>query len=229
MRVPQSLHESTSVIKNFFSLAPHFLSEASILLFVFFHRVLLRLLGYPMSPHVLRVFILEKASSIKYGYRKFGIPNICACEQQDWNKTIKDKGEEGKKKGMNVERSTVGTKKSGQPKRQRSLNLVQSRQSPRTVHQEVGLYTCFWWLRINGSKPQPASSVRCIIKWLFINLFKLESNIISLKKYMLMKYFGKYTILWILAFFMFYNRKKWIQHIKQHQAWVKITQPPLAK
>ena len=24
---------------------------------------------------------------------------------------------------------------------------------------------------------------------------------------MLMKYFGKYTILWILAFFMFYNKK----------------------
>ena len=27
------------------------------------------------------------------------LPNTCAWEQQDWNKTIKDKGEEGKKKG----------------------------------------------------------------------------------------------------------------------------------
>ena len=52
------------------------------------------------------------------------LPNTCAWEQQDWNKTIKDKGEEGKKKGMNVERSTVGTKKSLQPKRQKSLNLL---------------------------------------------------------------------------------------------------------
>ena len=57
--------------------------------------------------------------------------------QQDRNKTIKDKGEEGKKKGMNVERSTVRTKKSRQPKRQKSLNLVQSRQSLTTVRQEV--------------------------------------------------------------------------------------------
>ena len=46
---------------------------------------------------------------------------------------------------------------------------------------------------------------------------------------MLMKYFGKYTILWILAFFMFYNKKNAIQHIKQNQVWVKITQVPLAK
>ena len=37
------------------------------------------------------------------------LPNTCAWEQQDWNKTIKDKREEGKKKRMNVERSTVGT------------------------------------------------------------------------------------------------------------------------
>ena len=49
--------------------------------------------------------------------------------QQDLNKTIKDKGEEGKKKGMNVERKTVGSKKSRQPKRQKSLNLVQSSRS----------------------------------------------------------------------------------------------------
>ena len=55
----------------------------------------------------------------------------------DRNEIIKDKGEEGKKKGMNVERSTVGTKKSRQPKRQKSLNLVQSRQSLTTVCQEV--------------------------------------------------------------------------------------------
>ena len=62
-------------------------------------------------------------------------PNTCAWEQQDWNKTIKDKGEEVKKKGMNVERRTVGTKKSRQPKRQKSLELVQSRQSHTTVRQ----------------------------------------------------------------------------------------------
>ena len=45
----------------------------------------------------------------------------------------KIKGEEVKKKGMNVERSTEGTKKSHQPKRQKSLELVQSRQSLTTV------------------------------------------------------------------------------------------------
>ena len=38
---------------------------------------------------------------------------------------------------MNVERSTVGTKKSRQPKRQKSLNLIQSPQSLTTVRQEV--------------------------------------------------------------------------------------------
>ena len=52
-------------------------------------------------------------------------PEHLRWEQQDRNKIIKDKGEEGKKKGMNVERNTVGTKKSRQPKRQKSLNLVQ--------------------------------------------------------------------------------------------------------
>ena len=49
------------------------------------------------------------------------------------NKTIKDKGEEVKKKGMNVERSPVGTKKSRQPKRQSHLSssshVSHSRQS----------------------------------------------------------------------------------------------------
>ena len=65
------------------------------------------------------------------------LPNTCAWEQQDWNKTIKDNGEEVKKKGMNVERSTEGTKKSRQPKRQKSLELVQSRQSLTIVRQEV--------------------------------------------------------------------------------------------
>ena len=38
---------------------------------------------------------------------------------------------------MNVERSAVGTKKSRQPKRQKSIELVQSRQSLTTVRQEV--------------------------------------------------------------------------------------------
>ena len=38
------------------------------------------------------------------------LENTCAWEQQDRNKTIKDKGEEGKKKPMNAERSTVDTK-----------------------------------------------------------------------------------------------------------------------
>ena len=38
---------------------------------------------------------------------------------------------------MNVERSTVGTKKSRQPNRQKSLDLVQSRQSLTTVSQEA--------------------------------------------------------------------------------------------
>ena len=52
------------------------------------------------------------------------LPNTCAWGQQDRNKTIKDKVEEGKKKGMNVKRSTVGKKKSRQPKRQKALNLV---------------------------------------------------------------------------------------------------------
>ena len=65
------------------------------------------------------------------------LPNNCEWGQQDCNKTIKDKGEEGKKKGMNVERSTVGTKKSRQPKRQKSLKLAQSHQSLTTVCQEV--------------------------------------------------------------------------------------------
>ena len=68
------------------------------------------------------------------------LPNTCASEQQDWNKTIKDKGEEGKKKEMNVERSTVGSKKSRQPKRQKSLKLVQSRQSLTTVRQEAACF-----------------------------------------------------------------------------------------
>ena len=36
-----------------------------------------------------------------------------------------------------MERSKVGTKKSRQPKRQQSLELVQSRQSLTTVRQEV--------------------------------------------------------------------------------------------
>ena len=57
------------------------------------------------------------------------LQNTCGWEQQDKNKTIKDKWEEGKKKGINVERSTVGTEKSRQPKRRKSLNLVQSRYS----------------------------------------------------------------------------------------------------
>ena len=55
----------------------------------------------------------------------------CVWEQQGRNKIIKDKGEEGKKKGMNVERSTVATKKSRQPKRQKS------RQSLTTARQEA--------------------------------------------------------------------------------------------
>ena len=67
------------------------------------------------------------------------LPNTCVWEQQDWNKTIKDKGEEVKKKGMNVERSTVGMKKSHQPKRQKSLEPVQSRQSLTTASQESRL------------------------------------------------------------------------------------------
>ena len=81
------------------------------------------------------------------------LPNSRAWEQQNWNKTIKDKGEKGKKKGMNVKRSTAGTKKSRQPKRQKSLYLVQSRQSLTTVCQSVShsrhfflksllIYTC---------------------------------------------------------------------------------------
>ena len=52
------------------------------------------------------------------------LPNTCAWEQQDRNKTIKNKGEEGKKKGMNVERNTVGTKKSCQLKCQKSLKEI---------------------------------------------------------------------------------------------------------
>ena len=44
---------------------------------------------------------------------------------------------------MNVERSTVGTKNSRQPIRQKSLNLVQSRQSLTTVRQEVTTPTHF--------------------------------------------------------------------------------------
>ena len=54
---------------------------------------------------------------------------------------------------MNVERNTVGTKKSRQPKRQKSLELVQSRQSLTTVRQEVREAVCIyasvvvdrWW------------------------------------------------------------------------------------
>ena len=65
------------------------------------------------------------------------LSNTCTWDQQDLNKTIKDKVKEGKKKGMNVKRSTVGTKKSRQPKLQKSPNLVQSRQSHTTVSQKV--------------------------------------------------------------------------------------------
>ena len=50
---------------------------------------------------------------------------------------IKGKKSRRKKKEMNVERSTVGTKKPRHPKRQKSLELVQSRQSLTTVRQEV--------------------------------------------------------------------------------------------
>ena len=77
------------------------------------------------------------------------LPNTCAWEHQDWNKTIKDKGEEGKKKLMNVERSTVGTEKSRQPIPQKSLNLVQSCQSLTTVRQEVRTPTHFFKVTIH--------------------------------------------------------------------------------
>ena len=55
----------SSLLLDIFSMKPLYL-------FFFFCRVLLRLRGYPMQPHVLRVFILEKASSIQYSYRKCG-------------------------------------------------------------------------------------------------------------------------------------------------------------
>ena len=86
-----------------------------------------------------RVFILEKASSIQYGYRKYGTHARVFCRTLAHGngkielRQLKIKGKKAKKKGMNVERSTVGTKKSRQPKRQKSLNLVQSRQSLTTV------------------------------------------------------------------------------------------------
>ena len=35
-------------------------------------RFLLRLRVYPMQPHVIRGFLLERTSSIQYGYRKSG-------------------------------------------------------------------------------------------------------------------------------------------------------------
>ena len=76
------------------------------------------------------------------------------------------------KKGMNVERSTVGTKKSRQPKRQKSLELVQSRQSLTTVRQEVLTYLFYdghvttegyWCLRSPWRL--------CMQKIIFLNFF----------------------------------------------------------
>ena len=52
----------------------------------------------------------------------------------------KEIGKEGKKRGMNVERSTVGTKKSRRPNCPKLLNLVQSRQPLTIVRQEVQHY-----------------------------------------------------------------------------------------
>ena len=56
------------------------------------------------------------------------------------------------KKGMNVEISTVGTKKS--PKRQKSFELVQSCQSPRTIRQEV---SCDGSYALGTTVPVPTS------------------------------------------------------------------------
>ena len=57
---------------------------------------------------------------------------------------------------MNVERSTVGTKEPRQPKRQKSLELVQSRQSLTTVRQEV-LPTLLYYFLMSGSSGSLAS------------------------------------------------------------------------
>ena len=115
------------------------------------------------------------------------IPNTCEWEQQDWNQTIKDKGEEGKMKWMNVKRSKVGTEKSRQPKRQKSLNLFQVMS---VTHDSLPLYL---FLTANDKSLQAGQRAVSGVwsKWLFLNLFKLESNIISVKKCMLMEYFGK--------------------------------------
>ena len=61
----------TSHLKNFFSLAPNFLNEPSILLLL--SSNIIEASGLSHVAHVvLRVFILEKARSIQYGYRKCG-------------------------------------------------------------------------------------------------------------------------------------------------------------
>ena len=96
---------------------------------------------------------------------------------------------------MNVDRSTVGTKKSRQPKRQKSLNLVHAVTS--VTHDSPPLY-----LLLTANDKWLQAGQRSGFK-IYLNL----KVIISLKKYMLMMYFGTYTILWILAFFMFYNKK----------------------
>ena len=78
----------------------------------------LGLRGHPMSPDMIRLIILERVSSIEYGYKKVDLVhgvflNTRAWKQQDWNNTKKQGNfrEEGKKRGMKVERSTLGTKK----------------------------------------------------------------------------------------------------------------------
>ena len=60
----------TSHLKNFFSLAPHFLNEASILLLLLLLSNIIEASGLSHVASCLKVFILEKASSIRYGYRK---------------------------------------------------------------------------------------------------------------------------------------------------------------
>ena len=62
----------TSHLKHFFSLAPHFFNETSILILLSNIIEASGLSHVASCDHVLMVFILEKASSIQHDYRKCG-------------------------------------------------------------------------------------------------------------------------------------------------------------
>ena len=100
--------------------------------FLFFlSQVLLRLRGCPRQPDVMRLIILERASSIQYVNRKIGTLARVFRTPAHGNSKIeirhKETWEEGKKRGMKVERSTVGTKNVPSAYGPKSLKLARSR------------------------------------------------------------------------------------------------------